>query len=290
MDRTTYIGSSDARDILSGDWDRLYKRKLGLEAAPDFSDNFAVQLGLATEDFHLDWTIRKLNEEKGGGFLHSKAAEDGAQHWSAFKPDQAFTDMTLGSHPDALIRDTAGRVYPLEVKITARWKTADAAADFYMPQLQHHMLCWGTDVMLFSAICGTNDPERIWVGASKEWQEHYVSRCDAFWGHVEGEIPPAPVFFDQAKKAQPIVPIRLADSVPRNGWKKRSLDGDNRAPALIDTFLTTKDAVKSHESAKKELKALMRTDENELYGDRLTLKRAANGSIRFTVHDNKEAA
>ncbi len=288
-DRKLYLGSSDARDILSGDWDRMYKRKMGLEGELDLSGSFAVQLGLVTEDMHLDWTIAKLNEERGGGFKYSKAQGNGDQHWSEYRPDTAFTSVILGSHPDALLRDVAGMVYPLEAKITGRWKDADEAADYYMPQLQHHMLCWDVDVILFSVVVGTKEPERMWVGASPEWREHYIARCDAFWGHVEGAMPPAPQFFDKVKTAAPIVPAKIASTVPINGWKKRDMAGNNRFKAVTAEYLETKTAVKSHEKAKADLKAMMAEDENEIFSDELVLKRDSRGAIRFTVKE-KEAA
>jgi hypothetical protein len=288
MERKDYIGSSDARDILSGDWDKLYRKKIGLIPDADLSDSFPVQLGLLTEDFHIDWSVRALNAEGGPQFKWSKTAKDGEQHCATFTPEGSFNAPLLGSHPDALLRDELANVYPLEAKITGRFKNADEASDFYMPQLQHHMLCMGTDLILFSAVIGTTAPERIWVGASPEWQEHYIAKCDTFWGHVKSEIPPAPVFYDKVKKAAPIVPAKVADSVPRDGFKKRSLDGDNRAPELIEAFFTDQDAEKRFKSTKETLKSLMREDENELYSDRLTLKRDVRGAIRF--YPKKEAA
>ena len=156
-----------------------------------------------------------------------------------------------------------------------------------MPQLQHHMLCWNVDRILFSVIVGTNEPERIWVGRSPEWQDHYIDRCNDFWGYMVRDERPAPMM----KVKEPdrvVVPTKIADTVPRNGWKKRSLDGDNQAPALIDGFLETKKYVEQHEKFKKDLKALMREDENECYGERVTLKRNVKGSVLITIHDKEK--
>lgn len=289
MDRSKYIGSSDARDILAGDFDRIYSVKMGLVPPLDLSNNFKAQLGVCTEDFHLDWTTRKLNEETGGGFKFSKHAKGKEQHFSTFSPVATAHKPVLGSHPDALLKDHAGNVMPIEVKMTGRWSNADEAADFYMPQLQHHMLCWGVDKLLFSVIVKTEEPERIWIGASPEWQEHYIDACDRFWGHIITAERPAPTYMKTETK-KVVVPTKVADTVPRNGWKKRSLDGDNRAPALIDEFLETKAAVARHEEVKKDLKELMRDDENELYGDRVTLKRNVKGSILINIHKQKDKA
>lgn len=283
VDRKLYIGSSDAQDIMSGKYDRLYKLKKGLIEEDDLSDTFPVQLGKHVEDFHLDWTTRKLNEQKGGSYKFSKEAKPGEQHWAVFTPDDSFNYPILGSHPDALLRDVTGVVYPIEVKITGRFRDASEAADFYMPQLQHHMLCWNTDLILFSVIVGTSEPERIWVGASEEWQKYYLDKCDTFWGYLKADMAPPPQMYDDPKQAK--VPNSVKATVPLNGFKKRSLDGDNSAPTLIRDFILTKREVDRHGKIKEDLKGLMRDDENELYTDGFVMKRDARGAIRITVKD-----
>lgn len=286
MNRSDYIGSSDARDILSGDWDRMYRRKKGLIPEDDLSNKFHVQLGVITEPFHLDWTIAALNEERGGGFRWSKAQPNGEQHFSAFNPAGTDAGLIIGSHPDALLKDEAGAIYPLEAKMTGRFRTAEEAADFYMPQIQHHMLAWGTTMMLLSVSINNLEPERLWIGASSEWQDHYIERCVAFWHHISSGIPPAPFFGTAEIK----VPQKAKDSVPINGFKKRSLEGNNRAEALIPDFLETKRIAARHEDLKKELKDMMAPDENELYHPAIVLKRDARGAIRFTIKDETYGA
>lgn len=287
-DRKTYIGSSDAKSIISGDWDNLYRRKMGLEPEPDFSDNFPVQLGLQTEDFHLDWTIAALCAEQNTSYNWSKFQKDGQQHWATFRPEGTFHAPRLGSHPDALIQHPSGEFFPVEAKITGRFRNVDEAADFYMPQLQHHMICWDVEQILLSVVCGTNEPERVWVGYSHEWASHYIERADAFWGHLKSEMPPAPLMTDT--KRPTTVPKAVADSVPLNGMRKMELTVLNSAAVLIDTFLETKQAVERHEKAKKDLKALVPPDVKEAYSNRLTMKRDARGAIRFTIHDTEQAA
>ncbi len=290
-DRTKYIGSSDARDILSGSWDRLYKLKKKMIEPDDLSDNFKVQLGVLTEEFHLDWTVRRHMAEHGDGWKWSKFRDDGSQHFAKFQPDTFDHPPLLVSHPDALIRDPLAKVMPMEVKHTGRFKNADEAADFYMPQIQHHMICWDTNLLLFSVICGNDEPERIWVGASLEWREHYLTECEKFWQHIANNHPPAPAFYDGAKAAS--VPTKVKDSVPLNGMRRISFEtlteGSNRAPTMIDDFIATKDAVKRHDAVKKEIKDLVPDDVKEVYGERLTIKRDARGAMRFTVHEQKAA-
>jgi hypothetical protein len=286
-DRTTYIGSSDARDILAGSFDRLYKLKTGAIEPDDLSDNFPVQLGLHTEGFHLDWTIRRLVEEKGDGFNWSQFAENGDQHHASFTPEQAEYRPPLVSHPDALLRDPSGAVLPLEAKHTGRFKNADEAADFYMPQLQHHLLCWNSKVLLFSVICGNSEPERIWVGFSQEWADHYIEQCNRFWSYVATKTPPAPAFYDDAK--EPSIPTAVKNTVPINGMLKRDMTGNNRFKAVTSEFIETKAAVAKHEKAKKDLKSMMNDDDKEIFSDEIKLKRDARGAIRITVLEKEDA-
>lgn len=282
MERKDYIGSSDARDILTGEWDKLFRIKTGRMDPPDFEDNFAVQLGRQTEAFHLDWTTRRLNEEHGGGFEWSFNQEDGEQHFATFTPDGSENSPVLGSTPDALLRTPQKEVYAVEAKITGRWKNADEAADWYMPQLQHHMLVWDKKLILFSVICGTTEPERIWVGASEEWRQHYIERCDAFWRHIKADEAPAPAFYDDAKQPE-VVPAKVAATVPLNGYKKRDLTQNNHANALIPEFIETKRQKDRHEEVKKEIQGLMADDENLLTHPKMTIKRDKRGAIRINL-------
>lgn len=298
--RNTYIGSSDASDILAGNFDRLWREKMGIVERPDLDDSFPVQLGRLTEDFHLDWTIKRLSEERGYDFTWSKAQKNGKQHfaWQTFSnpdPSKRSFQIPLGSHPDAIVKSDHGNALPMEVKITGRFRNADEAAQFYMPQIQHHLICWSADTLLFSVVCGTSEPERIWVGHSPEWQDHYIEQCAKFWHYIEAETAPAPMLFGDASPTMPKIPAKIADSVPLNGFKRRSLADSNQAPALIEEFLITKKQAARHDEVKKELKEMMREDENELYHDALVIKRSKSNSILFQIKDEgwtqaKEAA
>lgn len=283
MDRTKYIGSSDARDILAGSWDRLYAQKTGLAQPEDLSDNFKVQFGAFTEPFHIDWTMKRLNGEAGPGYLADKGPGD--QHFSSFQPKESTTGVILGSHPDALIRTPAGLVYPMEVKHTGRFRSADEAAEFYMPQLQHHLIAWGADRLLFSVIIGNEEPERLWVGASADWALHYIERCDAFWRCVQDRNPPAPLLMPE----EPLVPRHVSDTVPLNGYRKYDMSKSNAFRAAALEYIETKDAVKRHEKAKVDIKNAVPADAGEVYSDLLCVKRDKRGAIRMTVNEENAA-
>lgn len=282
MERHQYIGSSDASDIIAGNYSYLYKLKTGALPPPDLSDNFKVQLGILTESFHLDWTVNAMSEEKGHSYKWGKTDKNDEQFFSSFTASDFDPHPVLGSHPDALLRDEAGLMTPIEVKHTGRWKSAEEAADFYMPQLQHHLICWDADYLIFSVICGTEEPERIVVGYSKEYADYYLERCATLWAFLKAEIPPAPQMVEARK---PTIPTKVKDSVPIDGMTKRSLQGNNRAESLIPEFIQTKKQAARHAEVKDELKSMVGETERELYHPALTLKRNAKGSILFKVLD-----
>lgn len=272
MKRNEYIGSSDAMYILAGNWLELWQLKTGRKEPDDLTKNFKVQLGVHTEPFHLDWTLNELFYDYDNYELVREENYFALHH-------EMVSGVPFGSHPDALIRDLnePNKYIPVEVKHTGRFRTVDDACDFYMPQIQHHMYCIGSKYCVFSVIRGNEEPERIWVEANDVYIRHYVSRCIEFWNYVLDDVAPAP--FIEHTQVQPTI----VDSIKRNGFKRRDLNGSNSANALIDRFLVTKPVVDEHNSVKNELKALMADDENELYHAKLTLKRNKLGHILFKL-------
>ena len=58
MDRTTFIGGSDAVRLVNGDWENLYLEKIGEKQPDDLSDNLQVQIGIATEQLNVEWFVK----------------------------------------------------------------------------------------------------------------------------------------------------------------------------------------------------------------------------------------
>ena len=55
MERKGFIGGSDLYSIMNGDLLKLWEVKTGRAQPDDLSGEFRVQLGVATEQFHIDW-------------------------------------------------------------------------------------------------------------------------------------------------------------------------------------------------------------------------------------------
>lgn len=269
--RQKYIGSSDARDIMYSNWSHLFEKKSGLCEPDDLSDNFPVQLGIATEDFHIEWTTQRIAQHD---FPCHAAGKQG------FYKLTTHNGTPLGAHTDAIL--VAGNArYVLEVKHSMRFSSAVEAAEFYMPQLQHLMICTRKSVACLSVIIGNKEPDRAWIEADQDYQNDYIRRCDEFWRLVESRSPPHGYKPVEEKRSH-------TDQIKINGMTRRSLEHSNHAQELIDKYIINQPAAVTFNKVKSELKALMSESEAELYHPKLTLKRNARGAI--LIKQNKESS
>src|SRR5689334_4437630 len=120
--RRSFVGGSDARIIMGTDEAalvRLWREKRGEADPPDQSGELIVQLGLATEDLNRRWFERNTGREVGDV---QRRVRHPVIRW-------------MGATLDGLIEGT-GAVF--EAKFMLPWTfSEEAAAEKYMPQLQH---------------------------------------------------------------------------------------------------------------------------------------------------------
>ena len=121
-DRRYFIGGSDARVIMGDDEAallRLWREKRGEIEPEDLSDNLVVQLGLVTEELNRRWY-----QANSGQVLTDiqRRIRHPVLRWMA---------ATLDGRVEA-----TGAVF--EAKFMLPWAfSEEAAAEKYMPQLQH---------------------------------------------------------------------------------------------------------------------------------------------------------
>jgi predicted phage-related endonuclease len=138
-DRHYFIGGSDARIIMGDDEGallRLWQEKRGEVEPEDLSGNLIVQLGLATEELN--------------------------RHWYEANTGQVVTDIQKQVRHPALrwMRATLdGRIEGsdavFEAKFMLPWSfSEEAAAEKYMPQLQHNMWVVAARTAVLSVITG----------------------------------------------------------------------------------------------------------------------------------------
>ena len=121
--RRYFIGGSDARIIIGDDEAallRLWREKRGEIEPEDLSNNLVVQLGLATEDLNRRWYQTNTGQVVTD---IQKRLPHPVLRWMA---------ATLDGRVEA-----SGAVF--EAKFMLPWSfSEEAAAEKYMPQLQHN--------------------------------------------------------------------------------------------------------------------------------------------------------
>jgi predicted phage-related endonuclease len=165
-DRRYFIGGSDARIIVGGDeaaLTRLWREKRGEVEPEDLSDNLVVQLGLATEDLNRRWY------QANSGLVLTDIQRQ-VQH-----PALRWIRATLDGRVEA-----TGAVF--EAKFMLPWAfSEEAAAEKYMPQLQHNMWVVAARRAVLSVITGGGKWVEIATHADPLYQHLIVTAERKFW-------------------------------------------------------------------------------------------------------------
>jgi predicted phage-related endonuclease len=173
-DRRYYVGGSDARIIMGDDEAaliRLWREKRGETEPKDLSGNLVVQLGLATEDLNRRWY-----QANSGQVLTDiqRQIRHPALRWMA---------ATLDGRVEA-----TGAVF--EAKFMLPWSfSEEAAAEKYMPQLQHNMWVVAARSAVLSVITGGGKWVEIITHADPLYQHLIVTAERKFWRCVESGEP-----------------------------------------------------------------------------------------------------
>jgi predicted phage-related endonuclease len=199
--RRHFIGGSDARVIMGGDEEallRLWREKRGEVKPEDLSGNLIVQLGLATENLNLRWY------EANTGQIITDVQQ---QVWH---PALCWMGATLDGRVQA-----TGAVF--EAKFMLPWAfSEEAAAEKYMPQLQHNMWVVAARTAVLSVITGGGKWVEIATHADPLYQHLIVTAERKFWRCVESGEPPR-LFGGRPPKPR-IEAVRVVDMSASNSW------------------------------------------------------------------------
>jgi predicted phage-related endonuclease len=258
--RRNFIGGSDARIIMGKDEGalvRLWREKRGVAEPEDLSGNLIVQLGLVTEELN--------------------------RRWYELNTGQTITDVQRRVHHPAIRWMAAtldGRVEGsdavFESKFMLPWSfSEEAAAEKYMPQLQHNMWVVAARTAVLSIITGGGKWVEILAHADPLYQHLIVTAERKFWRCVEhGETPH--LFGVEPPKPR-IEAIRIVDMTTSNAWAE-----------FAGVFARTRSAHLEHERAKTELKGLMPEDAKEAVGHGIRAKRSKSGAVSFDLLSSVE--
>jgi predicted phage-related endonuclease len=253
--RRCFIGGSDARIIMGDDEAallRLWREKRGEVEPEDLSGNLIVQLGLVTEDLNRRWY-----EANTGQVITDiqKQVWHPALRWMAATLD----GRVQGS--DAVF----------EAKFMLPWSfSEEAAAEKYMPQLQHNMWVVAARTAVLSVITGGGKWVEIATHADPLYQHLIVTAERKFWRCVESGEPPR-LFGVEPPKPR-IEAVRIVDMSGSNSWAE-----------FADLFRNTRQAFLDHERSKVELKALMPEDAKEAIGHGVRARRSKSGAVSFDL-------
>jgi predicted phage-related endonuclease len=255
FERRFFIGGSDARIIMGNDEPALVR----LEAEPeDFSGNLIVQLGRATEELNRSWYERNTGRRV-------RDVQRRVRH-SAI----AWMMATL----DGIVESTEA---VFESKFVLPWSfSEEAAAEKYMPQLQHNMWVTHLRTSVLSIITGGGKWVEIAVPMDPLYLSVLVSAEKKFWRCIQSGEPPHLI---NAEPPRPrIEAIRIVDMSASNSWAE-----------FAALFRSTRSAFLDHERAKSELKALMPEDAKEAIGHGVKARRSKSGAVSFDVLEIEEA-
>jgi predicted phage-related endonuclease len=257
QNRRSFIGGSDARIIMGNDEAallRLWREKRGEAEPEDLSGNLIVQLGVVTEQLNRRWYEANTGQsitDVQRRIRHSRL------RWMA---------ATLDGRVEA-----SGAVF--EAKFMLPWSfSEEAAAEKYMPQLQHNMWVVAARAAVLSIITGGGKWVEIKTHADPLYQHLIVTAERKFWRCVESCEPPSLFGVDPPKPR--IEAVRIVDMASSNAWAE-----------FATIFARTRSAHLEHEQAKSELKSLVPEDAQQAIGHGIRAKRSKSGAISFDLLD-----
>jgi predicted phage-related endonuclease len=211
-----------------------------------------VQLGLATEALNRRWY-----EANTGQVVTD--VQKRIQH-----PALRWMMATLDGRIE-------GSDAVFEAKFMLPWSfSEEAAAEKYMPQLQHNMWVTAARTAVLSVITGGGKWVEIVTHADPLYQHLIVTAERKFWRSVESGEPPRLFGVDPPKPR--IEAVRIVDMSASNSWAE-----------LAMLFRSTRQAFLDHERSKTELKALMPEDAKEAIGHGVRAKRSKSGAVSFEL-------
>jgi predicted phage-related endonuclease len=231
---------------------RLWREKRGEVEPKDLSGNLVVQLGVATEELNRRWY-----QANSGQVLTD--VQRRIRH-----PVLRWMAATLDGRVEA-----TGAVF--EAKFMLPWAfSEEAAAEKYMPQLQHNMWVVAARSAVLSVITGGGKWVEITTHADPLYQHLIVTAERKFWRCVESGEPPH-LFGVEPPKPR-IEAVRIVDMSVSNSWAE-----------FAGLFRNTRQAFLDHERAKGELRALMPEDAKEAIGHGVRARRSKSGAVSFDL-------
>lgn len=223
----------------------------------DYSKNWAVQLGKATEKFHLDWIQQTTGDitKRGSTARH----KDKGFHWATCTLDGWAAD-----HRKAV-----------EAKHVGGFEAPGVILERYTPQMQWTMFVTDTPEIIFSVIHGTREPKPVFIGRNQAYIENLAMVAERFMQCVYDLREPVPNPFEK-----PPLPVftRILDMTSNNHWASAAADWIERRPYHI-----------GFESAAKRIKETVPADAKECFGHGIRVTRNKAGALTIKLEETENA-
>lgn len=242
--RIAVLMEGDAEKIMD-----LWKELVGDPSwvAPDFSDNWPVFFGSATEGTNLIWFAKK----------HGSVSRVGDVVIHSAKPYAATLDGWSDQYK-----------CPVECKTVGGFEKFDVVVARYQPQMQFQMYLTQAKQCALSVIEGGREPRVELIDRDDAYINIMLERADAFMKCVENMQRPV----DIEPAAPPVKPIRTYDYSTNNTWCD-----------LANTFMNSKPAAQIHEKTKAELKDLVPADAQRVIGGGIIVERDRASRLQIKV-------
>jgi hypothetical protein len=158
-----------------------------------------------------------------------------------------------------------------EAKFMLPWSfSEEAAAEKYMPQLQHNMWVVAARSAVLSVITGGGKWVELTIHADPLYQHLLLTAEKKFWRCVTDGKEPR--LFGVEPPRPRLEAVRIVDMSASNSWAEFATSFRRTRPAFIE-----------HEAAKADLKKLVPEDAREAIGHGLRAKRSKSGAISFDL-------
>ena len=257
--RAGKLTASRVGALVSGDKEKVldvWKELVGDPSwiEPDFSDNWPVQLGEATEALNLRWYSKRTGNiltRQGDVVIH---------------PDYDWAAATLDGYDDVL-------GCPVETKMVGGWEKTETIIQRYMPQLQWQCEVTQSKQCAISIIAGAAEPYIEYIKYDKDYADELMARAHRFMNHVWMMTPPVVI-----EKAVPVY-------VAHDKMREINAYGNNTFASMASQYIDNKKSAADFKEAEAKLKEMMPPDVRRMFGYFIQLKRAKNGTIRISALD-----
>lgn len=221
---------------------------------PDFSDNWPVQLGVASEAINIEWYRKKIGPVSRCGEVVTHA-----NGWAACTLDGWDVDNAI----------------PIQAKHVIQYKKIGDVLDFYAPQHHWEMFVNKTKRIGSTVIIGSLEPVVNFVPYDEEYGAAIYKRAESFMNCVQTMTPPV-------KLPELKAPVRPED------YRTESMLGNNEFAAFAADWLENKEANEKFEASKIGIKSLIAPDVGLAYGYGIKAKRDKRGSITIKEGEPNE--